>query len=605
MKKYLFFALILLISLGANAQRKANKLHLEGTVLGYDYDPAGFFKKEKVQIQGSVGGVEITAKEKGGNSVASVKSKEGGEFDMYIPLGKQYTISYTKKGYGLSAFEIDLTNIPKDMQKSGVVLYNMELIVNDNETDRAEDNGKPCAKISYNNSSRAFVSKGIEYPKNERLFKKMENNTPVNLIASALAKNTDLNQEPSVEGNNYIPTEENTENIEETDHQETTGTSNKLSRNLPTQFKSVSDWKNLSKEDLDKRAEELSSAWEQLEKDKSMAVTEEDFMLIQAREEMLKAAEKELEAANALIDEQDMKLSAQRKFTYSLIGIILLLGGLAFLLFRSIKQKKIANFELEKRNKKITASITYAERIQRSILLSDDQIKAIIPESFVFYKPLDVVSGDFYWFSEVNGKAIMAAIDCTGHGVPGAFMSLIGNTLMNQIVNEKKITDPAAILKELHHGIVSALRQEHDEEAAQDGMDMSICSLNKTTRELKFAGAMNPVFLVNKGEVSELSADIRGIGGILRRKKPRPVEFNETKITLDKGTCIYMFSDGYMDQFGGNTGEKFNLSRFKELLKDMEGKSMQDQKQLAESTFNKWKGNHHQIDDILLIGAKV
>jgi serine phosphatase RsbU (regulator of sigma subunit) len=611
MKTLLVFVFLLgsILSFG---QRTAEHLILEGTVMGYHYDPAKFLKKEKVEIQGSVSAVQISV-ESGGKTFVKTKTDAGGNFALKIPLEKSYKLNYSKSGYGKSALDIDLRNIPEDMAASGLKLTNIELILNDNETDKPVDNGSAFGKILYNNASRSFIFKEAQFSKKERLFKDSEDNTMVNLIEASLQKNRYKNNTPIQDGQEEVETEVNITKTYVNEEGETIITEEPIdeskSKTLVVLSKSkindISNWESLTEDDLSKRAKEISTAWDQLEKDKLVAVTEEDFLMIQAREQLLIAAEKELAAAKSFISEQDAKLSAQKRYTYALLGLLLILGGFIFVLIRSIIQKKKTNAELATKNKKIMTSIQYAERIQKSVLLKDEEIKAILPSAFVYYQPLDVVSGDFYWFSEVNGKALFAAVDCTGHGVPGAFMSLIGNTLMNQIVNEKNIHEPAKILKSLHEGIVKALSQETDEDAAQDGMDMSICSIDKISGTVTFSGAMNPAYLILNNEFKELSANHRGIGGVMRRKRKRKITFEEQSIQMNKGDMVYLFSDGYMDQFGGKDKEKFNIRRFKELILDIHQKPSEEQKSAIGEAINKWKGNHQQVDDMLVIGVKI
>ena len=607
MKKILI-VLVLFLSVSVFAQRKPNQLYIDGTVLGYDLDPQTFWKKEKVEIQGSLSEVTLDIKNSTGKTVLSVKSDKGGAFGAHIPIGDTYKICYSKSGYSNSAIQIDLKNIPQDIANSGLLLTNIELILNENETDKAEDNGKVLAKIAYNIGSKEFTVAGVEFDSNERLFKKLETSTPVNLLKGSIAKNKEnnrkiINHSTTVSNNVESGSSENntqqiSTNVNNTEPAHTSLFSkSKLSK--------IDSWKNLSKVDLDKRSDELKSAWKQLEQDKLIAVTEEDFLLIQAREEMLIAAEKELEAARLFIGEQEGRLKTQGYLVTAMTILFLFMLGFIFILIRSIREKKKSNFELDKRNKKITASIKYAERIQKSILPSDEQFGALLPNSFVFYKPLDVVSGDLYWISEVNGVVVIAAIDCTGHGVPGAFMSLIGNTLMNQIVNEKKVTSPAEILTLLHEGIVSSLRQDSDEESAQDGMDMSVCSINKKSNEVLFAGAMNSMFVANKDSITEVSANLRGIGGVMRRRKKAETKFTEQKVDVSKGSMIYLFSDGYMDQFGGANKEKFNIARFKTVLTEIQDLKPNQQKEKMEKAINEWKGSCDQIDDMLVIGARI
>ncbi len=362
---------------------------------------------------------------------------------------------------------------------------------------------------------------------------------------------------------------------------------------------------NITSSDLESRQAEIDNAWKQLEQDKLMAITPEDFAIIQAREELLVAAEKELEDAKKYIALQQDEIAAQSFKIMLLVLLLVVLAVSAFFIVRYARQKTILSKELAAKNKKITESIHYALRIQQSVLLTEAQVKTLLPDSFIFYKPLDIVSGDFYWISQVDSKIIVAVADCTGHGVPGAFMSLIGNTLLNHIVNEKKVTDAAAILDKLHEGIIHSLRQAESEKNNQDGMDLSLCVLDKNSGSLQFAGAMNPVYMVQSGEVVTLEPTLKAIGGIERRKKLAAIGFESQTIKLEKGTHVYLTSDGYMDQFGGPEQLKFNLPKFKELLLSLKNKSMADQKNAMDKALQDWKGSGKQIDDVLVVGFTV
>jgi len=606
----LLFALFF-VSVTSMSQRTPNQLNFNGRVLGYDYNPSkGIFKKnEQITLEGSLANVKLELSING-KAISKKTSDSGGEFAFGIKIGEKYKLSYSKKGYGSSAVEIDLRSVPEDMAASGLVLHHMELILNDFESDKPADNGSSFGRIYYSTSNRSFEFKPTEFNSKERLFKKDEDNTQLNLLKTSLRKNRDKNKNP--ESN---PTEEISEKvvkktyttksdgtIEEVEVIEENITENRdLSELLISSFKGFD---NLSPDDIENRSNEIKDAWEQLEKDKLLAITEEDFLMIQLREEMLVSAEKELASAQLYIEEQENKISAQGNFIYAMIGLVLLMGAIAFILFRQKKEKQKMNMVLAAKNQKIMDSIQYAERIQKSVLLSESQIKSILPESFIFFQPVDTVSGDFYWLSEVNNTIVLAAVDCTGHGVPGAFMSLIGNTLLNQIVNEKKETKAGVILSKLHDGIVTSLQQASDESLAQDGMDLSLCCIDKATNELTFAGAMNPLYIVDKDGVKVLSGDLMGIGGTIRNKIQTNVKFSEQKIKLEKGASIYLFSDGYMDQFGGDSSEKYNIQRFKDLLLSLQKTPMKDQEKVFKNTLSDWKGNENQTDDILVIGAQ-
>lgn len=266
--------------------------------------------------------------------------------------------------------------------------------------------------------------------------------------------------------------------------------------------------------------------------------------------------------------------------------------------------------EIESKNKDITDSINYAKRIQDSILPGESKLKAHYPDSFILFKPKDIVSGDFYWFSEiVNGekkKIIYAAADCTGHGVPGAFMSMIGNSLLNQIVNEKGIDSPALILDQLRKGIIKALNQTNSGES-KDGMDIALCSIERLDNnefQIEYSGANNPLWILNQESeqfLLETKADKQPIGIYQAEQKP----FTNHSFILPKASSIYIFTDGYADQFGGPKGKKFKYLQLKELLISLKNSSMDDQKNILNQTFEHWKGAEEQVDDICVIGIRL
>jgi len=261
------------------------------------------------------------------------------------------------------------------------------------------------------------------------------------------------------------------------------------------------------------------------------------------------------------------------------------------------KQKEI----IEAKNQSITESINYAKRIQQATLPRLEEIKKAIPESFVFFRPRDIVSGDFYWFQEEENKYILAAADCTGHGVPGAFMSLIGNDLLNVIVKARKITQPDKILAELHIGVRSALRQ--DDTHGREGMDISICTIDFNKNVLQFAAAKNPLLYVRNGKAEVIKGDKFPVGGI-QQQGPRDFTLHEIPLTDEPLTC-YLYSDGYQDQFGGKEGMKFMSKNFREMLIETAEKPMSDQQQAIAQTFEAWRGGRPQIDDILVVGLKL
>jgi serine phosphatase RsbU (regulator of sigma subunit) len=264
--------------------------------------------------------------------------------------------------------------------------------------------------------------------------------------------------------------------------------------------------------------------------------------------------------------------------------------------------------EIEMKNQDITDSINYAQKIQQALLPAEETIKKSLPNSFILFKPKDIVSGDFYWYTEKDNKALIAAADCTGHGVPGAFMSMIGTALLNEIVNDTGVTRPADILQALKEGVIKALKQTGDAGTQKDGMDISLCSFDFDKGVVEYAGAYNSLFLIRDNQLEETKADRMPIGIY---SDDHGKKFTNHEIKMEKGDVFYLFSDGYLDQFGGPKGKKFMGKRFKGLLMDIFSKSMNEQKAVMDDTIEDWKDHiedgsvFEQMDDILVIGIKV
>ena len=268
--------------------------------------------------------------------------------------------------------------------------------------------------------------------------------------------------------------------------------------------------------------------------------------------------------------------------------------------------------QLAEKNKHITDSIRYAKIIQQAIMPPISDIKKALPESFIFFQPKDIVSGDFYWFTKVDNKIIIAAVDCTGHGVPGAFMSMIGNETLNNIVIERKITEPGKILERLQAGIRLTLRQHRKESEARDGMDVAICCLTPVSGDsqkdsefngglLQFAGANNTLYFVNNQGDATLS-QFKGDQSISFENMNR---FTNHEIKIKKQDTFYIFSDGYADQFGGSMKKKFKYKRLRNLFVSMQDEPMQQQEEIIRKTFENWKGSQEQVDDVLIIGVRI
>ncbi|MBL7884569.1 MAG: tetratricopeptide repeat protein [Bacteroidia bacterium] len=298
-----------------------------------------------------------------------------------------------------------------------------------------------------------------------------------------------------------------------------------------------------------------------------------------------------------------------------IVGFIFLLI-FAFLIYRNLQQKQRANKELqnaytqveeksnllEVKNKEITDSIKYAKRLQEAILPNNDYIKQLFPTSFVFYKPKDIVSGDFYWFEKWGNKKMFAAVDCTGHGVPGAFMSIVGYNLLNQAVNEHGLSKPSLILNALNKGITKTLKQTFEDSTVKDGMDIALCSYDDSTQILEYSGAYNSLWLIRNGKFEEVAADKHPIGLFIDEEVKN---FTNHELKLQKGDTVYVFTDGYADQFGGPKGKKFKYKKLQELLIEICQLPIKEQGIILEKTIDNWKGDLEQIDDILIIGIQV
>jgi serine phosphatase RsbU (regulator of sigma subunit) len=338
---------------------------------------------------------------------------------------------------------------------------------------------------------------------------------------------------------------------------------------------------------------------------------------------------------------------------FSVIIIILLVVG--FIKYREkqlVKEKQLLeekvverteevvqkSAEIEQKNKDIIDSITYAKRIQDSILPSDEAFIQGLKDTFVLFNPKDIVSGDFYWLYVApsdspergetpfpsgrvgDGLIFFAAVDCTGHGVPGAFMSIVGYNLLDKIVGEYGITKPSEILDRLNKGVEETLRKEVEKLDIKDGMDITLCAFDKKTQILEFAGAYNPLYIVSTNTLYDFDVELipdmisdEGLKLYEMKVDRFPIgSFSENQqlyqnhsVKLSKGDTVYLFSDGFADQFGGPQGKKFRYKQFKQLFLSINDKSMDEQKLILETTLTNWKGSIEQIDDVIVIGTRL
>ncbi len=313
---------------------------------------------------------------------------------------------------------------------------------------------------------------------------------------------------------------------------------------------------------------------------------------------------KDKELSQLKIKEQDAHIRNEQLWRNSIIIGILLAGGLVSVVIVDYRKKLETNKKINQQNQNIRNSINYAKRIQEAMLPKNERQLELVSDSFVLFKPRDTVSGDFYWFSEINnrqaGKELaFAAVDCTGHGVPGAFMSMVGMKSLNGIISQG-IMETDQILNALHTEIRTALRQE--ETGNDDGMDVALCIYRKDRKILEFSGAKNPLVYIQNHELQQVKGDIHPIGG--SKSKPHLV-FKKHEIAIDKPTMVYLFSDGYRDQFGGKDNTKFMSKKFNRLLLEIHQLPMERQQEILNKTIEEWKGSGHQTDDILVMGIKL
>lgn len=299
----------------------------------------------------------------------------------------------------------------------------------------------------------------------------------------------------------------------------------------------------------------------------------------------------ELQAQKAELEQQTEEILAQRDLVESQNQSIFAQNE-----YLEEQQEKI-----QLQHKNITASINYAKRIQKAMLPSQNLLEEILPKSFVYFNPRDIVSGDFYFFAEKDDKVVIAAVDCTGHGVPGAFMSVIGNDLLTQIVVWRGITESNLILNELHNGIVQTLKQEETEN--RDGMDISLCVLDKKTNQIQYSGAKNSLlYITPNGKINQIKGDRHHVGGVARQIER---DFTSHLIQPEEGTRFYLLTDGYLDQFGGKHGKKYSTKRFQLFIEKLNAFHVFELKHEVERNFIEWKGTEKQIDDVLVIGFEV
>jgi serine phosphatase RsbU (regulator of sigma subunit) len=269
---------------------------------------------------------------------------------------------------------------------------------------------------------------------------------------------------------------------------------------------------------------------------------------------------------------------------------------------RNLEHKVIERTrELEQQKMNITDSLHYASRIQNALMLPSDELDKTMPSHFILNKPKDIVSGDFYWVTKKNDRLIIAVADCTGHGVPGAFMSILGISFLNEIVSSLDSPQASDILNELRGQVIRALGQTGQRDEAREGMEMALCQVDFRQRLIQFSGAFRPMYLIREGELSVINGDQMPIGIYEEEKAP----FSNREVPFKENDLIYLFTDGYVDQIGGLQRKTFKSVRFKKLLKEICQKPLKEQKSILREEIDIWRAGQEQTDDILILGVKL
>ena len=314
-----------------------------------------------------------------------------------------------------------------------------------------------------------------------------------------------------------------------------------------------------------------------------------------------------IQQAENLAKEEQLKSEKQRRTgLLVIVGLVLVSLGFVFVQLRKTRAQKVViegqHQKLNQSHQEITDSINYAKRIQDALMTSTVYMKDVIPESFIFFQPKDVVSGDFYWVHKsTKGPIYFTVADCTGHGVPGAFMSMIGTSLLNEFIIENNLEDTAEILTNMRKQIIKSLKQEGVEADNKDGMDMALCKYDPKNKTLQYSGAYNPLIHISNREINHIKADNQPVALHTGKKIP----FTSHEIKVQKGDMLYIYSDGFADQFGGERGRKYMSGKFKKFLLSISEMTTEEQEYLVKVEFTNWMGENEQIDDVCVMGVRI
>ncbi|MEZ4722176.1 MAG: SpoIIE family protein phosphatase [Flavobacteriales bacterium] len=574
------------------------------------------------------------------NKVASLKADENGRFSIdleYDKLGYNLIVGEGLRGFKPKRIIINTIDVPEDLQeKKSVRSMDIRLTLHAGfGADVASE--MPVGIVGYNIEEKSFEADWIEEE----------------LVDQGLDGKAEKGQKSSafeLAAQQYLETAQFQSEIEKykSINSIMVQKANRMDRQIEQLKDSVQTQRSRFQQELEatdqkwQREQEelmmeiskisdkssLDAARRKLEVDKLKAITDEDKQAIAEREAALNQVQGKLSDAVTTIEQKDDEIKQKeeeakerRRQLIAALAAISIIMVLAVFLLMSIRKQKAANRTItlqhdeivqqkadiehqkeivEEKNKEITDSITYAKRIQEAILPPQKLVKEFLSNSFVLYKPKDIVAGDFYWMHPDGEWVYFAAADCTGHGVPGAMVSVICNNGLNRSVREFGLKEPDEILNKTRELVLQEF--EKSEEEVKDGMDIALCALNAKERKLQYAGAQNPLWIIRNGatEVEEIKPDKQPIG---QYAELRP--FTNHDVELNEGDTVYIFSDGYADQFGGPKGKKFKYASFKELLVSVNHEPLENQRTIINERFEEWRGELEQIDDVCVIGVRV
>jgi len=592
---FCFFSLIMLTPVLSQTRGMV----LEGSVHGYEYSRTGLFKKqEEISFMGSMDSAVIEISW-GDSLLRKSFTGENGEYQFLLGYDSLFEVKVSKAGYHQNMVLIDTRAIPRELKEATIHFSGLQFLLNKVESSGKRDLYADLGRLYFNSNTGCFEYAVVA----DRDSKKGIDHLKL-LLQMAVEKNRHSLYAEEQKGESVKNFEAQEIKSSETGSESSPAS---LRMNISKDFSlnTFSATNNLTEQQFRDRREEIFRARFQLELDRQRAESDLDSILLESREKELLAAEASLENAHNLIIAKNAEIKASRRAThllFSTVAILLLALTLGILYYREKRKKSEA---LAKKNRNMQESLRYARKIQRNILTEESELHNHLPESFIFYQPKEAVSGDFYWFSEKQGKMLLGVLDCTGHGVPGAFVSIVAHNLLNEIILDKDVYDPAEILTRLHHQLNQALHKEKNKKDTLDGLDMALCRINMEQSKLIYAGAMNPLYILTDKNIEVVKPDYHSIGWVMKKNKKDTIQFHNKTIYLNSSKSFYMFTDGITDQFGGEENKKFSTTKLKNVLSDIQKLNMQDQKSYLRDLMHFWRGDRPQVDDMLVVGFKL